>query len=123
MNGEGAFTHIWLLGWRTEVEGVSRRTSASVEVEGAACLKGIKELVEVTVGKEQATLEEEVGRSSREALHAVDCGLVQRHDSKLAHKAVIVHCLPRHALHHVHRHNRVDTVLLRSDDTVLLPVR
>lgn len=67
-----------------------RRSPTCVEIKLLPSLIGIKDVIEVAVGEEDATAEEDVGRAAGEARDAVDEGLVEALAAELVDELVVV---------------------------------
>ena len=74
----------------SEMQGLGGRASAGVEVELLASLVSIEDVIEVSVGEEDAAAEEDVGRAAGETRDAVDEGLVEALAAELVDELVVV---------------------------------
>jgi hypothetical protein len=66
------------------------RTTAGVKVEFFTLFIGVEDFVEVTVGEEDATAEEDVGRATGEAVDTVNKCLVESLTAEFVDKFVII---------------------------------
>ena len=77
-----------------QMQSFRRRSSTGIQIKLVSPLVGIQNFIEISMGEEDATAEEDVRRTRSEALDAVDEGLIKPLAAEFVNELVVIDLSP-----------------------------